>query len=171
MSKFDDNQRTALVSLGLVCIFFLGVIIYSNIFNAPFVFDDNSSIVYNSTIKSLKNALVAISYNRYLGYLSFSVNYAVAGLNPFGYHVTNVLIHAANAASRLLPHHTDIYDAGLIGDKAFVRVRCHGNSLHLFSPPDPDTGSNVYCSAIYVYGNFFLPAFDHFLYQGQTGFY
>jgi Tfp pilus assembly protein PilF len=97
MIKVDDNQRNALVFLGLISIFFLCVIIYSNTFNAPFVFDDNSSIVYNSTIKSLKNALVAISDNRYLGYLSFSVNYAVAGLNPFGYHVTNVLIHAANA--------------------------------------------------------------------------
>ena len=97
MIKVDDNQRNALVFLGLVSIFFLGVIIYSNILNSPFVFDDSTSIVYNSTIKSLKNALVAISDNRYLGYLSFSVNYAVAGLNPFGYHVTNVLIHAANA--------------------------------------------------------------------------
>lgn len=97
MIKVDDNQRAALVFLGLVSIFFLCVIIYSNILNAPFVFDDSTSIVYNPTIKSLKNALVAISDNRYLGYLSFSVNYAVAGLNPFGYHVTNVLIHAANA--------------------------------------------------------------------------
>ncbi len=97
MLKVNDNQRNALVFLGLVSIFFLCVIIYSNILNAPFVFDDNSSIVYNPTIKSLKNALAAISDNRYLGYLSFSVNYAVAGLNPFGYHVTNVLIHAANA--------------------------------------------------------------------------
>ena len=98
MSEFDNNQRTALFSLKLVCICFLGVIIYSNIFNAPFVFDDNSSIVYDPTIKNLKNALVAISDNRYLVHLSFSVNYAVAGLIPFGYHVTNVLIHTANAA-------------------------------------------------------------------------
>lgn len=97
MSKVDDNQRNALVFLGLVIIFFLCVIIYSNILNAPFVFDDSTSIVYNPTIKSLKNALVSISDNRYLGNLSFSVNYAVAGLNPFGYHVTNVLIHATNA--------------------------------------------------------------------------
>src|SRR5262245_62612926 len=29
--------------------------------------------------------------------LSFSLDYAVWGMNPFGYHLTNVLLHAANS--------------------------------------------------------------------------
>ena len=31
-------------------------------------------------------------------WLSFAVNHAIGGMNPTGYHVTNILVHAANAA-------------------------------------------------------------------------
>lgn len=97
MIKNIDRTKSSAFFLGFIGLFLFSIIIYSNILNAPFVFDDFSSIVYNPAVKSLKSALVGISENRYLGNLSFAFNYAVAGLIPFGYHVTNVLIHAANA--------------------------------------------------------------------------
>ena len=92
-----DAPQSKIRLLCLAGLFLLGVLIYSNSLNGEFVFDDHDSIVYNPAVKSLGNAFAGISGNRYLGTLSFAVNYAVAGLIPFGYHVTNVLIHVMNA--------------------------------------------------------------------------
>lgn len=75
----------------------LGTLIYSNVLNGEFIFDDHDSITYNPVVKNLGEAFAAISTNRYIGTLSFAINYAVAGFIPFGYHVTNVLIHITNA--------------------------------------------------------------------------
>ncbi|MBI5236330.1 MAG: tetratricopeptide repeat protein [Deltaproteobacteria bacterium] len=74
----------------------IGVLTYSNIFHAPFVFDDDVYIVNNMLIRSLAN-FVDAPWNRYLTYLTFALNYAVSGYNVFGYHLVNVLVHVANA--------------------------------------------------------------------------
>ncbi|MBI5847558.1 MAG: tetratricopeptide repeat protein [Nitrospirae bacterium] len=92
-----DSAKSGFSLLALVGLCLLGTVIYSNSLNGEFVFDDHVSITYNPAVKSLGKALAGFSETRYLGNLSFALNYAVAGLIPFGYHVTNVLIHVMNA--------------------------------------------------------------------------
>lgn len=74
----------------------LATLIYSNTFSVPFIFDDVPNIVENSRIKDLRN-LLDFSGSRYIGYLSFSLNYYFNGLQLFGYHTVNLAIHIINA--------------------------------------------------------------------------
>lgn len=79
----------------------LGGISYSNTLHVPFVFDDRTSIVANPVITDLGGFLsgAGLAYNarRFVGYLSFALNYRVGGLNVTGYHVVNLLIHISAA--------------------------------------------------------------------------
>ena len=97
MHKASERDRQTWVVLGFIGVVLLGAIIYSNILNAPFVFDDHSSIKENDSIRSIAESLKKISSNRYLVLFSFAFNYAVGGLKPFGYHLINNLIHVINA--------------------------------------------------------------------------
>ena len=79
-----------------------GILSYSNSFQVPFVFDDQPSIVDNPVIRSLDNFLANTSgyeyqERRFVGYLTFALNYRLGGLDVTGYHVFNLLIHLANA--------------------------------------------------------------------------
>jgi len=73
------------------------VLVYSNTFDAPFHFDDFPNIVENARLRNLVD-MWPPSGGRYLGYLSFSLNYQLAGLRVFGFHATNLLIHLCNGA-------------------------------------------------------------------------
>ena len=68
--------------------------VYSNVLSAPFVFDDNTYIVNNSLIRDLRN-FADFSPARYVALLTFALNYAGGGLDPSGYHLTNVVVHGA----------------------------------------------------------------------------
>jgi tetratricopeptide (TPR) repeat protein len=73
-----------------------------NTFTAPFAFDDGYSIVDNPIVKDLGNFTSSLSgyhYNprRYIGYLTFALNYRFGGLEVTGYHEVNLLIHILNA--------------------------------------------------------------------------
>jgi len=91
------EPKSRLTALGALAIIFLGVLIYSNILHAPFVFDDYISVVDNDAVKSIEKSLLDISNNRYLTMLSFAFNYAAFGLKPFTYHFINNIIHVINA--------------------------------------------------------------------------
>lgn len=97
VNNFSKENKGKLVFFGFVVIVLLGVIIYSNILHAPFVFDDYSAVVDNEKIKSLKTSLRDISNNRYLTSFSFALNYAGSGIKPFSYHLINNIIHIINA--------------------------------------------------------------------------
>ena len=71
--------------------------IYSQTFHFPLIFDDSIYIEKNLSVRNLSNFWPPAG-TRYLGYLSFALNYHFGGLNPFGYHLVNVLIHAVNAS-------------------------------------------------------------------------
>ncbi|MBI3811444.1 MAG: tetratricopeptide repeat protein [Nitrospirae bacterium] len=73
----------------------LATLIYSNTFSVPFHFDDIQNIVENPRIKYLSNFL-DLSGSRYVGFLSFALNYHFGGLHVFGYHLVNLLIHITN---------------------------------------------------------------------------
>ena len=97
MVNLAEGQKSRFLLLGILSIALAGMLLYSNILHAPFVFDDYNSIVNNEKIKKTNEVLTGFSENRYLALASFSFNYAVGGLNPFGYHLVNNLIHVINA--------------------------------------------------------------------------
>src|SRR3989337_2462996 len=68
---------------------------YSNTFTSPFHFDDVSQIVEYQRIRDLSK-FSDFEGVRYIGELSFALNYHFGGLNVFGYHLVNIVIHIIN---------------------------------------------------------------------------
>ncbi len=94
------RQRHIWISLSLLVA--LGVIAYFNSFHVPFVFDDEDSITGNFVVHDLGNFLsngTGYSYNprRFIGYLTFALNYKWGGLDVTSYHIVNLSIHLINA--------------------------------------------------------------------------
>jgi len=85
-------------SVALVIIVFVALVVYSNIYQCPFVFDDIPQIQTNLKIRSLLNylSLGDLLKPRAVVYLTFALNYQFGKLNVFGYHLINVLIHIIN---------------------------------------------------------------------------
>ncbi|MCK5236358.1 MAG: tetratricopeptide repeat protein [Deltaproteobacteria bacterium] len=74
---------------------FLAFVIYSNTFSSPFQLDDIRAIVDNDKIRDLSNFLLPDGA-RYVGDLSFAINYGISKLDLFGFHLVNILIHIIN---------------------------------------------------------------------------
>jgi Flp pilus assembly protein TadD len=87
----------------------IGVLAYSNSFNSPFQWDENDFLVQNPIVKNLKyfwepsraKAGDPVFYfflrTRYIGYLTFAINYKLHGFHVLGYHIFNLTIHLLNA--------------------------------------------------------------------------
>jgi len=100
--QFFRNHKKLAVFLIL---FVIGFIIYGNSFNNEFFWDDDDSIVNNTYITDWKyidkyftENLIAgagqtTDYWRPCLLVSFSTDYYFWGLNPFGFHLTNTLLH------------------------------------------------------------------------------
>src|SRR5665811_865396 len=67
----------------ILIIVVLGILIYSNTFNAPFAYDDISNIINNSSIKDIHHIINSqtIYDNRLIGNLTFALNYQLHELN------------------------------------------------------------------------------------------
>ncbi len=85
-------------------LFFLLLLVYANSFNCSWHFDDYDNIVRNADIqikslswndaeKSLYGIVHSGRWSRPVSYLSFAINYYFGGLNVFGYHLVNFIIH------------------------------------------------------------------------------
>jgi len=80
---------------------------YSNTLNTPFHFDDDPNIVENQAIKDFGYILNPSKAkglpkggglsSRWVGYLTFAMNYRYNGLDVTGYHIVNILVHISNA--------------------------------------------------------------------------
>lgn len=98
----DDSNRGAPVAL----IVLLALLAYANTLTAGFTFDDTWVVVNNTRVHSL-DAVGEIFATPYWGQsergglyrpvtlVTFALNHAVHGLEPFGYHLVNVLLQAA----------------------------------------------------------------------------
>jgi len=86
-------MRKTLFSLGLIwgaCI-----LVYANSFHASFHLDDWSSIQHNPLIQRFDiSGLWKRMPLRILGNITFALSYKWSGLNVFGYHIFNLIIHA-----------------------------------------------------------------------------
>lgn len=71
--------------------------VYHNALFGPFVLDDVRLIADNPRLASWRTAVAETS--RPLVQWTFALNYALGGHNVVGYHLTNVLLHAATAVA------------------------------------------------------------------------
>ena len=80
-----------------------GGLAYSPSFDGVFVADDEDAIVRNESIRSLTTALVppreTTAAGRPVLNLSFALNYAIGGADPWGYHAVNLAIHLCAAVA------------------------------------------------------------------------
>ncbi len=101
IQKLENLLKNPLLILLLFVV--IGLLIYSNTLQAPFVFDDLKNIVRNPFIRmvslstdSLANAFHSINSDRPLVMVTFAFNYYFGKYNLWGYHAVNILIHVLN---------------------------------------------------------------------------
>ena len=110
-----SNLAGRVASAGTVvhCLLILaiGIAIYANTFNVPFLLDGVPCIAENPAIGTYFDAsipdeqryvgvepdIINSMHLRPLAYLTFALNYRVHGLNVAGYHYVNLVIHLAAA--------------------------------------------------------------------------
>ena len=115
--KVDQTQRTPpkrswgqffpsihhLIAIGLI----IGVafLAYSNTFHVPFQFDDRPNIISNPNIQikvftwDRLERFIKNTYQesiRVFSYFTLALNYYFGGVNVFGYHVVNFVVHVTS---------------------------------------------------------------------------
>lgn len=102
--KFGHTRR--ILETVILCL--LVFLVYSNTFQAPFILDDYNAIVDNPHIRSifpLSRSLSAPDQTTVAGRpvpaLTLAVNYAVSALDPWSYHLANIVIHIFAALALL----------------------------------------------------------------------
>jgi tetratricopeptide (TPR) repeat protein len=142
------DNRTAFLStiqyktyIHLLIIILVGFAAYSNTFEVPFVFDDETNITNNAFIQDLGKVFEpsVASDSRYhesfrnksiltrsVGYLSFSLSYKLFGHEVEGYHLVNICIHLINGVLvyflLTLTFKTPLFSVSSGGDNAAAGV-------------------------------------------------
>ncbi|OQY12491.1 MAG: hypothetical protein B6I30_04745, partial [Desulfobacteraceae bacterium 4572_187] len=93
---FSGVSTNPLVALMLIA--GITLVIYGNTYGVPFVFDGKVQIENKEKIRDINNymSLKGFKSQRPLVEFSFAVNYHLGKLNPFGFHLVNILIHLTN---------------------------------------------------------------------------
>lgn len=115
--------------LDLICITGLCILLYSTTLRGDFVYDDWQTIVNNPYIKNLKyvpdyfdlrNQQTWSFHQGQHGFYrpillaSFALNYHIGKLDPFSYHLANLILHIVNS---LLVYHAVLEISDLFRDK------------------------------------------------------
>lgn len=105
------QKMAVAIAVDSALVFGVSVMIYANSLPGGFVFDDHRGILSNDDLNPAKTDLKDLFYHDFWGghmnreqshksYRPFTVltyrylNYAIHELEPYGYHVVNVLCHA-----------------------------------------------------------------------------
>jgi Tfp pilus assembly protein PilF len=106
MNRFQPGRQYKQIIV-IFAILFCGLLAYSNTFNVPFQYDDKTFILKNPIVKNLSffsdpaTAKGLPFYDgfkgRYIGYLTFAINYALDGFDVRGFHIFNIIVHLMNA--------------------------------------------------------------------------
>ena len=102
--------------LGIALVVALVVLAFANTLGNGFNYDDDGNILENQDFRGLGPKQLGWMFTTFhlghyqpLSWLTLALDYTVWGLNPLGYHLTNLLLHVGNAvlvfllARRFLP--------------------------------------------------------------------
>jgi tetratricopeptide (TPR) repeat protein len=78
----------------------LAVVAHANTLHNPFVYDDRVTVLENLSLRTPGEWTWLLRYSlfRPLVNLSYAADYARSGLDPFGYHLTSLVLHVASVA-------------------------------------------------------------------------
>ncbi len=92
--------------IGALLIIAINIALYCNTFTSAFVFDDLHTIVdteggegFRTHLKDITNysAIFNLHPSRFITYFSIALNYHLGKINPFGYHLLNIIFHVLTA--------------------------------------------------------------------------
>jgi Tfp pilus assembly protein PilF len=89
--RLRPSQRTIVV-LVLIAV---SALVFANSLRNGFVYDDHGLIERNETIRAWKSTFDGLTLYRPVRWITYALEYSVWGLNPVGFHLTNLLIHVA----------------------------------------------------------------------------
>jgi len=112
----NKGAMTKAVIIGALCVVLAAGLVYWNAFQGGFVFDDHALVLMRGKLRD-PEGLTSVFWSAHSARLlyrplrtaSYWLDYRLFGLDPWGYHLTNLLLHAATsivaflAALRLLP--------------------------------------------------------------------
>lgn len=101
----DGLKKSSLFHVLIIAVLAIGL--YSNTLKNGFVYDDSVTIMNNAFIDDIGNLSKFIGIEEYLILsgertyrpvvtFTYFLDYAVFGLKPWGYHLTNILLHSIN---------------------------------------------------------------------------
>ncbi|MBW1820069.1 MAG: hypothetical protein JRJ60_23260, partial [Deltaproteobacteria bacterium] len=132
------GRRRTLFCLSVIAV--VCIVVYSNSYEGPFVFDDLHNISENHFLRmtqldwqSLYNAgFRSPLENRFVANISFALNYYLGGYHVGGYHLINVLIH-------MITGMLVFFLAGaLLRTPGILPVPNTGGASRPFSPQSPE---------------------------------
>jgi len=101
---FTSNQKRSAIIAGVIAL--LTVALYLPVLTNAFVaWDDDLYVYANRHIRSLSGEFFRWAFTDYtttgnwhpITWISYAIDHAIWGLDPRGYHLTGILLHAANA--------------------------------------------------------------------------
>ncbi len=138
----------------IFAIIILTALAYSNTFSSSFHFDDRYAIFEDMAIRDMANLpkIVLDIFNRPLLRITFAINYYFGGIDVFGYHLVNILLHIFVSLSVYIL--TELLFRRLSGDNPAFNKRVEGDSRFfallsslLFALHPVHTGSVTYIAS------------------------
>ena len=104
-SEAFRSKKTATILISALFLAFIIVLIYFPVLNNGFVaWDDDLYVYENNNIRTIDinfiKSLFTDEFNLWhpLTIISHAIDYAIWGLNPWGHHLTSLILHALNTA-------------------------------------------------------------------------
>ncbi len=100
----NERSESTKLWLGAILVLALTLVAHVRGLQGQFVeWDDTSHITRNATIRAVSFENVRVMFTRPIAklycpltWLSYAIDYQIWGRDPFGYHLTNLLLHLAN---------------------------------------------------------------------------
>src|SRR5438046_6854499 len=92
----DRSRLSSALACGAAAL--LGGLVYLNALHNPFVYDDHQMVVDNVSLRHLSDLRMIFLYRitRPIVNLSYAIDRAIWGAQPFGFHATSILLHMLN---------------------------------------------------------------------------
>lgn len=168
-----------------IIISIIGLLIYLPSLTGNFVYDDNETIVKNPYIKNLTfipqyfdpshSDMWSVHHQqrgmyRPLLLVSFALNYHISGLNPFSYHLFNIILHILNGLMVYILINSILLSLGESEKEKHRNMRIAFTSALLFvcHPVQTESVSYIVSRSSLMATFFILCSFLFFLYSVKT---